>query len=693
MFAQILAIAAVALTVNPSQPADTTGREGRLVRLISAESAQLIERGGVNYRKVNGPAQFLHNNTYILCDSAIWNVEQNILDAVGNVQVIQEGTALYSDRIHYIADSSLAQVRGTLVQLVDKEGNRLRTHFLDFHTKDSIARFFNGGSMMNDKGNTIESKDGIYESKIKRFRFLYNVEMKADSTILKADSLAYLTEERKAQFLGRTHIWQDTVYLRAHGGWYERDSEKYLFSDKAYILTGKQELWADAVFYDRKKEEAELFDNIQIVDTVQKAMFFADYGKYKKEPFSVLLTKNPSSAYYSFNEDLSDTLYLSADTLKYYTRPINELDSSFVANAKERLIQSRKDPMQTLIAALPKSANVTPEKSSLGGPPPAKGAAAKDSLKIPKDIKITPDSTLVIPPDDSSSLLASAATAADTSATVADTTTVRFALAYNKVRIYRGEMQALADSLTFNSIDSVARMYRDPVMWNEGSQFTSDSIQFVMSGNKLTKAELSSNAYYISKEDSLYYNQIKSTDMIGFFRENKLHRFDALGGASLLFFLAEDSVITTMNQKECKFLSAAIDSGKLQRVKYFDNIKSDIYPIVKLEKGKDKLKGFRWRGDERPVTRRDVCNREILSTERDSVILITRPLFPNTKRFFPDPKAKSNQPANTPPAKSNAAAPAAAPAPDLTQKKQTGKPGLPVKNSAETATLKREKQR
>ena len=660
MFAQILAIAAVALTVNPSQPADTTGREGRLVRLISAESAQLIERGGVNYRKVNGPAQFLHNNTYILCDSAIWNVEQNIVDAVGNVQVIQEGTALYSDRIHYIADSSLAQVRGTLVQLVDKERNTLRTHYLDFHTKDSIARFFKGGSMMNDKGNTIESTDGVYESKIKRFRFLHNVEMKADSTILKADSLAYLTEERKALFLGRTHIWQDTVYLRAHGGWYERDSEKYLFSDKAYILTGKQELWADAVFYDRKKEEAELFDNIQIVDTVQKAMFFADYGKYTKEPFSVILTKNPSSAYYSFNEDLSDTLYLSADTLRYFTKPMNELDSSFVANAKERLIQSRKDPMQTLMAALPKSANVTPEKSSLGGPPPAKGSVAP---------------------------------AADTSATATDTTTVRFALAYNKVRIFRGDMQALADSLTFNSIDSVARMYRDPVMWNEGSQFTSDSIQFVLSGNKLTKAELSSSAYYISKEDSLYYNQIKSTDMIGFFRENKLHRFDALGGASLLFFLAEDSVITTMNQKECKFLTAAIDSGKLQRVKYFDNIKSDIYPIVKLEKGKDKLKGFRWRGDERPVTRRDVCNRDIVTTERDSVVLIVKPLFPNTKRFFPEPKAKKNQPSNTPPAKSNMAAEATLSAPDTAQKKQTGKPGLPVKNSDETATLKREKQR
>jgi len=96
-----------------------------------------------------------------------------------------------------------------------------------------------------------------------------------------------------------------------------------------------------------------------------------------------------------------------------------------------------------------------------------------------------------------------------------DTTTVRFAIAYNNVKIFRGDMQARSDSLTFNSIDSIARLYVNPVMWNEGSQFTADSIQFVLTGGKLTKAELMSNAYYISREDSLYFNQIKSTDMIG----------------------------------------------------------------------------------------------------------------------------------------------------------------------------------
>ncbi len=37
-----------------------------------------------------GPAKFLHNNTYLLCDTALWNVTTNIIDAVGHVRIIQD---------------------------------------------------------------------------------------------------------------------------------------------------------------------------------------------------------------------------------------------------------------------------------------------------------------------------------------------------------------------------------------------------------------------------------------------------------------------------------------------------------------------------------------------------------------------------------------------------------------------------
>ena len=66
------------------------------VRLISAESAQLIDKDGQSFRKVVGPAKFFHNNTYLLCDTALWNVNTNIIDAIGHVRVIQDRTKLSS---------------------------------------------------------------------------------------------------------------------------------------------------------------------------------------------------------------------------------------------------------------------------------------------------------------------------------------------------------------------------------------------------------------------------------------------------------------------------------------------------------------------------------------------------------------------------------------------------------------------
>ena len=65
-----------------------------LFRLVQAERAEQVYEGGINYRRVRGHARFLHNDTYLLCDSASWNVDARYIEAFGNVQLIQEKTML-----------------------------------------------------------------------------------------------------------------------------------------------------------------------------------------------------------------------------------------------------------------------------------------------------------------------------------------------------------------------------------------------------------------------------------------------------------------------------------------------------------------------------------------------------------------------------------------------------------------------
>ena len=126
-----------------------------LVVLMSSKSAQLVDIEGASYRKVIGPARFLHNNTYLLCDTALWNVDSRFIDAWGNVSILQEETVLTSDKLTYFIDNDLAQFRGTLVQLQDKDHNILRTRFLDYNTKDSVAVFNHGGAMRDKDGQII----------------------------------------------------------------------------------------------------------------------------------------------------------------------------------------------------------------------------------------------------------------------------------------------------------------------------------------------------------------------------------------------------------------------------------------------------------------------------------------------------------------------------------------------------------
>ena len=179
----LLSFTAYAQTQEKEEPEDS------IVVLISSKKAQLLEINGQSLRKVTGPATFLHNNTYLLCDTALWNVDTKIIDAIGNVKIIQEETELQSEKMVYYIDRDLAEFRGNVVQLRDKDNNILRTRNLDYNTKDSIAVFRGGGSMKDKDGQIIESQTGKYESKIKLFTFTEDVNMFTEWIFVKTSRL------------------------------------------------------------------------------------------------------------------------------------------------------------------------------------------------------------------------------------------------------------------------------------------------------------------------------------------------------------------------------------------------------------------------------------------------------------------------------------------------------------------------
>lgn len=684
------------------EPADS------LIRLLEANSAQLLQIDTVAYRKVVGPARFFHNNTYLLCDTALWNVNTNIINAIGHVQIIQENTFLKSDAIEYVVNENLAKCRGQLVELFDKEGNILRTNFLDYNTKDSIATFYNGGALINNDGNLIESNNGMYQSKEKLFSFIDSVQMFADSLFIISDKIDYRTDLNKAYFGRATTAWQNENMLTANSGEFDRPADIITFDKDGYILTREQEIWADLLKYFRKSGNADLFNNVQMLDTVQTAIALADKVTYRPSPMVVELTQKPAVGLYTFDKGVRDTLFMASDTIKYYTIRYCDIDSSIISQAKERKKLSDIDPISAMnekerVARLeaekrreeagkrpestqnatdgtqkaPDEAPAVPNKTPIA--PNTVSAAAKAPAGKRKNIGKNPqtgtipktaeadslrtlsvaDSLKILPVADSlrntiadtlrtsvadslkipvaDSLGTSVADSLKTAvAPPKDTTQVTFIDAFHHVKMYRSDLQGLCDSLVYTGIDSIARFYKDPILWNDTkNQFTADSIQAAMKKNALHKINLLSNAYIISQEDSIHFNQIKSPEMAAHFANNDLYRYDALGGASAIFYLQEDSIITVMNQKESKMLSASIKDRQIQKIKYIENIKNDALPVFNLPMDQQRLRGFVWRDKDRPKSRNEVTDRVIRVSQRDAVEKTPFPQYLYSKVYFP----------------------------------------------------------
>ena len=101
----IIALLLAAVMLQPLSAQRNRGQTDSVVVLMNAKSLELIESAaGFHYRKAI-EARFLHNNTYLVCDSALWNVDMRVINAYGHVQIIQDRTVLSSERLDFLGMS------------------------------------------------------------------------------------------------------------------------------------------------------------------------------------------------------------------------------------------------------------------------------------------------------------------------------------------------------------------------------------------------------------------------------------------------------------------------------------------------------------------------------------------------------------------------------------------------------------
>lgn len=602
-------------------------REEEKIHLLHAQEAEMYELFGVNYRKVTGPARFLHNNTLILCDTALWNTKENSLDAVGNIEIIQDGTKLTGETIHYLGDANIAEVRGKVVELIDKDNNRLRTKYLNFNTKDSIGYFFNGASMFDKDSTVLESRRGYYYSKEKLFCFYENVEIGTDTLKIKADSLYFHSDINFAEFWGHVQAWHADGFLTSGEGSYDKDKEWLHFKNDVLILTEKQEIRAHDIFYDRNNLSGTLRKDIQVRDTTQHTLLLADRLDFTRQPDWVQATEDPVWIAYEKDQETlaTDSLFLRADTLRVFTTTYGAMDSL----ERTRALARQSIPVREKKAAVADTAQTLMPADSTH----ARLSEKEEPEPEPEQTDFTIDTTDVQKAlfHADSLLLADARHLGDS---LLQKTEVHMLYAYHRVKAYKSDLQSVCDSMVFNSIDSILRQYGKPVLWNEESQLSADSIWFRFSRDSLYRVDFSTNAFLISQEET-FYHQIKGDLMLAHITDNDVYKFDVLKNARALFYIPEDSLITSLNIKECDAMHVFLKDKRAQRIVYKQSVKSDVIPLYDLRKDQERLAGFNWREEERPPDRQAITERIIIDMVYEPELFYKEPLFPYTLQFFP----------------------------------------------------------
>ncbi len=182
--------------------------------------------------------------------------------------------------------------------------------------------------------------------------------------------------------------------------------------------------------------------------------------------------------------------------------------------------------------------------------------------------------------------------------------------AYNKVRAYRKDLQAVCDSLVYDTKDSCMTMHKDPIVWYNQQQLLGELVKVYMRDSTIDYAHVIGQAFSAEQlHDSIHFNQISSKEMKTFFEKGEAHEYQAINNVLVNYFYVDetDSVITMMNYLETPLLKMFMKNRKMDRI-WTGEATGAYYPVNQIPAEKNPLPGFAWFDYVRPLDKEDIFN-------------------------------------------------------------------------------------
>ena len=179
---------------------------------------------------------------------------------------------------------------------------------------------------------------------------------------------------------------------------------------------------------------------------------------------------------------------------------------------------------------------------------------------------------------------------------------------YHKVRAYRTDVQAVCDSLVYNSKDSCMTMYTDPILWHGAQQVLGEEIKAYMNDSTIDWVHIINQAFTIEQKDSVHYNQVSGKEMKGFFVAGDMRQVDVNGNVLVIFYPVEerDSSLIGLNYAEGSFLRMLLKDRRMEKGAFIGKANGTMYPMDQIPAEKYKLPTFAWFDYIRPRNKEDI---------------------------------------------------------------------------------------
>lgn len=191
--------------------------------------------------------------------------------------------------------------------------------------------------------------------------------------------------------------------------------------------------------------------------------------------------------------------------------------------------------------------------------------------------------------------------------------------AFYNVKLFRGDMQGVCDSLTYNRVIGEMNLYNEPILWAKNAQLTGDTITIYEENDEIQRAFLRNNGLVVTNVDSTnYYNQVAGTSMNAYFDSTEIRRVDIEGNAQTIYFLedeTEDDTLIVVERKGMNRLYASditlrFDKGDIETATYRESPDGLLYPMNQIDQKEEKVQHFKWSNERRPLSWQQIMYNE-----------------------------------------------------------------------------------